>query len=315
MKRILIDPSVPGALALGESPRPEPLPHQAVVKVRAFSLNRGEITMAQHSQKGGAIGWDYAGTIERTGSQWQGPAPGTRVVGWRPEMDAFAEQVLGEANYLAPIPDTVSDTQAATLPVAGLTALAALDRGTRLVGNGVLVTGVTGGVGHFALQLAKLAGARVIAQVRRAEQADFARGMGADAVVVTEDGAGLEREGPYRLVIDGVGGPMFGRLVEHTAKGGTVVSYGGSGGYESLVPLYPSLFGRGGQRTIYGLTLYTEAELEASSLGLARLLRLVEDGRLRVPEIVSGGWSDTPRLAQELLARKFSGKAVVQLSA
>jgi len=314
MKRIIIDPSQIGSLTFAEASEPNPLPHQSLIKVQAYSLNRGEIVMAQHGAKGGSIGWDYVGTIAQTASDGSGLPEGTRVVGWRPEMDAFAEYAIGDPKYFAPIPEKVTDAQAATLPVAGLTALAALDKGTRLVGNSVLVTGITGGVGYFALQLAKLGGARVVAQVRKEEQVEFAQSVGADTVVVTSDGMGLEAEGPYRLVIDGVGGPMFNRLLENTAKGGTLVSYGVSGGNDSQISPYPVLFGKGGQRSVYGLTLYTEVELEPSSIALARLLRLVADEKLKVPKIIEANWSETPPIARDLLDRKFVGKAVLTVS-
>lgn len=314
MKRIVTDPTQIGSLAFWEAKEPHPLPHQSLVKVTRFSLNRGEIVMAQHSKKGNAIGWDYVGAIAQTAADGSGFPEGTRVVGWRPEMDAFAEYAIGDPKYLAPIPENVSDAEAATLPVAGLTALAAIDKGTRLVGDSVLVTGITGGVGFFALQLAKLSGARVTAQVRKPEQVDFARSIGADAVVVTSDGSGLEAVGTFRLVIDGVGGSLFAKLVENTAKGGMLVSYGVSGGYDVQFSPFPSLFGNGGQRSIYGLTLYTEVELQPSSIALARLLRLVADRKLNVPNIVEADWSETPRYARDLLDRKFEGKAVLAVS-
>ncbi|MEO0535762.1 MAG: zinc-binding dehydrogenase [Cyanobacteria bacterium P01_A01_bin.123] len=313
MKRIIIDASQTSLLTFSETQDPQPLPHQNLVKVTHFSLNRGEIAAAQNAEKGRSIGWDYVGTIFQSAADGNGPPTGTRVVGWRPEMDAFAEYVIGDPNYLAPIPDSVSDAQAATLPVAGLTALAAIDKGTRLVGSAVLVNGITGGVGSFALQLAKLSGARVVAQVRKPEQVDFAHTLGADAVVVTTDGTGLNTEGPYRLVVDGVGGSLFGKLLENTAKGGILVSYGASSGYDLQFSSYPALFGNGGQRTIYGLTLYTEVELQPSSMALARLLRLVADQKLTVPNIIEADWSETPRYAQDLLDRKFEGKAVLAI--
>ena len=303
-----------GGLAFAEAERPKPLPHQSLVKVAAFSLNRGEIGFAQSPDaKGRTIGWDYVGTIEEPAADGSGPERGTRVVGWRPEMDAFAEFAIADPKFFAPIPETVSDVRAATLPVAGLTALAAIDKGDRILGRSVLVTGVTGGVGYFALQLAKLSGAKTVAQVRRPEQAEFARKLGADAVVVTADGRGLETEGPYCLVVDGIGGSLFGPLLDVTAKGGTLVSYGISGSNESTFSPYPALFGNGGQRRVYGLTLYSEVEIEPSSVALGRLLDLVAGDRLQVPEIVTADWSETPKLAADLLARKFRGKAVLTI--
>lgn len=313
MKRLIMNADELGGIGVLEAERPQPLPHQSLVKVTAFSLNRGEVGFAQSpNSKGRTIGWDYVGRIEVPAADGSSPQPGTRVVGWRPQMDAFAEYVIGDREYLAVIPDAVSDSQAATLPVAGLTALAAVDKGDRVLGHSALVTGVTGGVGFFALQLAKLSGARAVAQVRRPEQASFARDIGADAVVVTADGQGLEAEGPYRLVVDGVGGDLMGPLLQATDKGGTLVSYGVSKSSDTSLNLM-HLFGNGGQRRIYGLTLYSEVEIEPSSTGLGRLLRLVEKGRLQVPAITEADWAETPKLASDLLARRFSGKAVLTI--
>ncbi|MGD1861986.1 MAG: zinc-binding dehydrogenase [Leptolyngbyaceae cyanobacterium] len=314
MKRIIMNADAIGGLSFSETARPQPLPHQSLVKTTAFSLNRGEIGFAQsQNAKGRPIGWDYVGTIEETAADGSGPPPGTRVVGWRPEMDAFAEYVIGDSQYLAPIPEAIADVQAATLPVAGLTALAAVDKGDQILGRSVLVTGITGGVGFFALQLAKLSGARAVAQVRRPEQAGFAEQIGADAVVVTADGPGLDREGPYRLVIDGIGGNLLGQLLKVTDKGGRLVCYGVSGSADASFNLHPDLFGKGGRRQIYGLSLYSEVEIEPSAVALGRLLRLIESQRLQLPKITTADWSETPKIASDLLNRKFSGKAVLTI--
>lgn len=130
---------------------------------------------------------------------------------------------------------------------------------------------------------------------------------------MTEDGQGLELEGPYRLIIDGIGGKLFKSLVKGIAKGGTLVSYGVSGSAEVTLSLYPEFFGGGGQRKLYGLMLHGEAEIESSSIALGRLLRLVEHGQLTPPAITEADWLETPKLAENLLARKFSGKAVLTI--
>src|SRR4030095_12295790 len=98
-----------------------------------------------------------------------GPRAGARVVGFLPE-GAWAERVAVPTHALAELPEKVTVSQAATLPVAGLTALHALARGGLLLGRRVLVTGATGGVGDFAVQLARLARAPVAARARRAAQ-------------------------------------------------------------------------------------------------------------------------------------------------
>src|SRR5207237_8120600 len=117
---------------------------------------------------------------------------GERVVGFLPE-GAWAQRVVVPKNALAELPDKVTFSQAATFPVAGLTALHALGKGGPLLGKRVLVTGATGGVGDFAVQLARLAGAHVTASVRRADQIPAVRQPGAHDVGVGDGSAGHAR--------------------------------------------------------------------------------------------------------------------------
>src|SRR4030095_4755915 len=91
-------------------------------------------------------GWDLAGVVERSAADGSGPAVGERVVGFLPE-GAWAQRVVVPSNALAELPDKVTFSQAATFPVAGLTALHALDEGGPLLARRVLVTGATGGGG------------------------------------------------------------------------------------------------------------------------------------------------------------------------
>src|SRR5207237_8287659 len=115
---------------------------------RAVSLNRGEFRRLQWETDGWRPGYDVAGVVEAPAADGSGPRTGARVIGLLPN-GAWAERVAVPARYVAPIPDALSFAAAATVPVAGLTPLAALAHGGSLLKRRVLITGAAGGVGRF----------------------------------------------------------------------------------------------------------------------------------------------------------------------
>src|SRR5438552_10199237 len=165
---VVVDPNAPGRLIIAPVADPAPERGEAVVRVRAISLNRGEVRRAGMAAAGWRPGWDLAGVVDLAAANGSGPRVGARVVGVVLE-GAWAERVAVPTNALAELPDKVTFSQAATFPVAGLTALHALAKGGSLLGRRVLITGATGGVGDFAVQLARLSGAHVTAGARRAD--------------------------------------------------------------------------------------------------------------------------------------------------
>lgn len=157
IRAVVVDPSSPDRLAIREVSLRDPDRDEVVVRVTAISLNRGETRRAlQVAEADWRPGWDFAGIVETTAADGSGPEPGTRVVGILPS-GAWAERVNCRSHAVAALPEAVSDAQAATLPVAGLTALHALRQGGLLLGRKVLVDGASGGVGHLACQLAAAA--------------------------------------------------------------------------------------------------------------------------------------------------------------
>jgi NADPH:quinone reductase-like Zn-dependent oxidoreductase len=302
---VVVDLQAPGRLVIREVPEPSPGRGEAIVRVRAISLNRGEVRRAGMAAPGWRPGWDLAGEVERAAADGSGPSAGTRVVGLLSE-GAWAQRVAIATHALAPLPEKVTYAQAATFPVAGLTALGALGKGGLLIDRRVLVTGATGGVGDFAVQLARLAGAHVTAVARRAEQAASLHHLGAHAVTVGDE---ISPSPKYDLILDSVGGRTLGTALAALAPGGVCVTFGVSAGAD--VTFDARTFFIGGRATLYGFYLFQELGLEPAAVGLRRLADLVAAGQLTPHISVERPWKDIGQVAQDLMNRRFPGKAVL----
>ena len=225
IRAIVLDPEVPGRLAIKEVEAPQAGPSEALVQVAAISLNRGEALGAMIAEAGWRPGWDLAGTVIKQATSGTGPKVGSRVVAMV-DGGSWAEQVAVPTNRLADIPASVTFAQAATLPIAGLTALHALKQGGLLLNRRVLITGSTGGVGLFAHQLARLSGAYVVGTARHARNEALVREAGADEVIVGEDLEPARAYGPYDLIIDSLGGKTLESALSLLATGATCVMLG-----------------------------------------------------------------------------------------
>jgi NADPH:quinone reductase-like Zn-dependent oxidoreductase len=306
-RAVVVDPAAPGRLVIRPVPEPVPDRGEAIVRVHALSLNRGEVRRSTQAAAGWRPGWDLAGRIERAAADGSGPRVGARVVGLLPE-GAWAERVAVPTHALAELPDKVTFSQAATFPVAGLTALYALAKRGSLLALRVLVTGATGGVGNFAVQLARLAGAHVTASVRRDDQVAGLRQVGAHEVVVGDDIAATPK---YDLVVESVGGRTLGTALAALERGGVCVTLGVSA--TSEVTFDARTFFVGGRATLYGFYLFVECGTETAGAGLRRLADLVAAGQLSPQISLERPWTEISQVAQDLMARRYPGKAVLML--
>ncbi|MCA9668090.1 MAG: zinc-binding dehydrogenase [Myxococcales bacterium] len=309
---IVVDPDAPSRLTLKGVLPPAPGPDELVMRVVAASLNRGELRAAQSKPAGARIGWDVAGIVEQAAEDGSGPAVGARVVGFLPQANGWSLRVAATTRYVAEIPEGVSDEDAAALPVAGLTALYGLERASRLLGARVLITGASGGVGLFAVQLAHAMGAHVVAQVRRDTHADVLSAAGAAEVIVDDDGDQVVASGSYRAIFDGVGGPLLAKALMRLETGGTAIAYGVTASPSANVSL-GALLGSGSGR-LEGFNLYHESRVLPPTQGLERLLRLVAEGRLKTHIERTADWSEIGELATAVLEREIHGKAVMNIS-
>jgi NADPH:quinone reductase len=312
VRAVVVDAVAPEKLAIKPVELRDPDRDEVAVRVTAISLNRGETRRAlQQAELGWRPGWDFAGVVETAAADGSGPRRGTRVVGILPS-GAWAERVNCRTHAVAALPDAVADAEAATLPVAGLTALHALRQGGLLLGRKVLVDGASGGVGHLACQLALAAGAQVWGHVRREEYRAAVAEWCGERVVLGRELAAAKPHGPFWLILDSLGGSALGAALAMLQPGGTCVTFGVS---EAAQTTFESrdFFGTGGVR-LYGLTLFHELmSVERAGIGLALLADLVAAKKLRPQIAVEARWSEIGTVARRLLDREFTGKAVLHV--
>src|SRR5690242_7014888 len=214
MRAFIPNPEADAGIVLSEVPEPEPRADQALIAVEAFSPNRGETFLLERPRPGWRPGQDVAGRVLEPAADGSGPAVGARVVGHAWD-GGWAPRVAVATDALAELPDSVSAEAAATLPVAGLTAVRLLRVAGSQAGRRVLVTGASGAVGHFLVELLAAQGAHVTALSASAERGARLLELGAEQVLPRVEDAG---DG-FDLAFESVGGDVLAATLERVASG------------------------------------------------------------------------------------------------
>lgn len=302
MLALVRDPDAPTGIRRAEVPKPVLRADQALVAVAHASANFGDLHYLAHREPGATLGYDAAGVVVVAAADGSGPPVGTRVAGFAP--GAWAQRVAIATRDLAEIPSDVDLADAAALPLAGMTALRTLRAAGPLLGRRVLITGASGGVGRFAVQLARRSGAYVIASVSSPARADGLARLGAHEVVV-----GLADIDPVDVVLELVGGAHLVTAWGLLRPGGTLQSIGWASGEPAVFPVNSTFF-PGPARTLQSFGDFADVGPD-----LAILLRLVRAGELS-PEVTwRGSWEQMEQALPDLLARRVPGKIVIDIPA
>jgi NADPH2:quinone reductase len=305
MQAIATTPDGPGWAERRTVAVPEPSPDEALIAVRAFALNRGELRLLATRADGWVPGQDVAGVVERAAADGSGPPAGTRVAGLA-DWHGWAQYAAVPARRIAPLPDAVSFAQAAALPMAGTTALNLIRRGGSLLGRRVLVTGASGGVGTFAVQLAEMSGARVTA-VARAGEAERLRERGAADVVADI----ADATGSFDLILESVGGRSMSAAIERVAPDGLIVSFGNSSGEPAPFD-FAAFITRGSASA--RIETYASSRQEAhAGANLEVLLDLLAASRLAADVGLEAPWTELGAALDALRDRRVAGKAVLRV--
>ncbi|MCX4093881.1 zinc-binding dehydrogenase [Nocardia sp. alder85J] len=305
MRAIVVDPAAASGVGFAEAPEPEPGPGQVLIDVRHTSLNSAEPFLAGVLEPGTVLGFDATGIVVAAAADGSGPPVGSRVVSYA-DHGGWARLRAVDSIDVAVVPDSIELGVAATLPVAAGTALRALRQAGPVAGLRVLVTGASGGVGTFAVQLAKISGAHVIASVGAVERGAGLRELGADEVVVGLD----DIDRPVDLVIDQVGGSALVRAYALLAEGGSVQSVGWASGQAAVFPVASTL---GRRQPISLVSVYNGGGLTDRGKHFRILLDLMEAGRLRPAIGWRGSWERVGEAVSALAGRTLAGKAVLDL--
>jgi len=301
----------PEILQLEEVEKPSLKDEHLLVKVVANSANpadwhilRGEPVLARFAfglfkPKDKIPGADFAGIVEEVGNNVKHFKVGDRVFGESLKGGAFAQYISVKANVCGLMPQGAGFAQMASVPVAGLTALQALfTHGQLKEGESVLINGASGGVGHFAVQIAKAYGAKVTA-VCSGKNVDFVKSLGADRVIAYDNESIHAHDGKYDLIVDTHGNLSHG---DYQRMGGRGVVVGFTT-MRHMISL--SLTGKIRKSSI------TQFTAQANTEDLEKLAFLIQTGKIKVHLEKTYAYNQIPEAISYIEAMRTRGKVAM----
>ncbi|MFJ2747852.1 NAD(P)-dependent alcohol dehydrogenase [Streptomyces sp. NPDC087297] len=311
----------PAVLRLEEVERPTPGRGEVLVRVRAAGVDQGvwhlmagmpyavRAVSGLRRPRNRVRGMDVAGVVEAVGPDVTRFRPGDEVYGNC--SGSFAEYACAKEGALAPKPESLDFEQAAAVPVSGCTALGAVrDSGRVEAGRSVLVLGASGGVGSFAVQVAKAYGAHVTG-VCSTTKTDLVRSLGADEVLDYTQEDPVDGSRRYDVILDIAGNRPISRLRRALTAGGTLAIVGGEGGGKWL---------GGNERQLGAMLLspFVGHRLRAHgtlvrSRDLETLTELIEAGAVRPAVDRTYPLAEVPDAVARLRDGQVRGKLVIRL--
>lgn len=295
---------------------PRPKPGEILIAVRAAGVNRPDLVqrVGNYAPPPGApdtLGLEVAGEVAVAGGRWKLGDQVCALLGG----GGYAEYVACDARHALPIPAGLDLVQAAALPETVFTVYAnVFEHGALKAGETLLVHGATSGIGVTAIQMAKAAGARVIATGRGAAKAQTAKALGADVAIDTtaEDFTEVcKREGGVDVVLDMVGGDYFKKELDALKTGGRIVFIANLGGPEVALPIFRLMQ----KRAVVTGSLLRPRDADEKARLAAEVERVVwpwiEQGKLRPPVDATFPLADAARAHAHLEGGAHVGKVVL----
>jgi NADPH:quinone reductase-like Zn-dependent oxidoreductase len=309
------DYGTPDVLRLKEVDKPAANEDQVLVRVFAASINAGDIfsikgspwlarfTVGFPKPKDYILGWDMAGEVEAVGDQVTQFKPGDEVYG--SSGHSLAEYAIASEKTLANKPENLTFEQAAAVPTAALTAVQGLrDAGKVQPGQKVLINGASGGVGTFAVQIAKSLGAEV-SGVCSTRNVELVRSLGADHIFDYTEQDFTKSGQKYDLILDNVASHSFTELRRVLAPGGRIIPNSGHGGMTYVFKAF----------LLSPFTHQVDSPLFTSqgSEDLVFLKQLIEEGKVAPVIDQTYPLSETRQAFHYLEEKHAQGKVVITM--